>query len=295
MRHSWAMRRECAAAAKLIVACCLGGALGLGCDGERVGGSRTANPTTVPGGGTREGGDSGVTATTQDPALSSATDCTVAPHGDTAAVPAGCEDVLVPRAELPRCDDVPACEQAFGPSSRTTHWLLVLERYYDDAEGKEFELSSEAFARHTRCVVQQLERLGASVEVSQFGDLELEAGCARIASVLRTTAIDSVEVRCTEADCLRCATLTETDCRADGFCWPMEASRLDAERSCIERRYAGCERRHLDCGSALTTAVGLDGACWMFGSTCQPSGFRGSDTTSSTCGYAQFEDVPRCE
>jgi hypothetical protein len=52
---------------------------------------------------------------------------------------------------------------------------------------------------------------------------------------------------------------------------------MPIERGCSERRYAGCYRGRAECGDALTVGKSADGACWLFSSRRQPSGFNGGD------------------
>ncbi|HTV25911.1 MAG TPA: hypothetical protein VMG12_44745, partial [Polyangiaceae bacterium] len=120
------------------------------------------------------------------------------------------------------------------------------------------------------------------------------ASFEQIQDVLHTAAVHSTDLGCLEADCERCSTFAESECRADAFCSPLQAQRLDAARGCQELRYAGCERNDLDCSDAETSAVDPEGACWLFPNTCQPLGFGATSSQDPECGYASFEDVPRC-
>lgn len=216
-----------------------------------------------------------------------------APPGEPMGVPPGCEDVLVWSRELPQCD-APGCEQIALHADKSFRFGLYLRQYYFDFDGKEFALSEAELERHRECVVGQLASLGVAATVLENGDVEVDASYGEIRSALHTTAVHSVWVLCSELGCLNCETLSEADCRADPGCWPIRATRFDAGRSCNDIRYAGCYRNDLGCGAALTTGRSADGGCWMFDSTCQPTGFVGTSSTDPGCGYAQFQGTARC-
>jgi hypothetical protein len=169
----------------------------------------------------------------------------------------------------------------------------VLERFYVDSNGTEFELSTDALAHHTECVLRELDGLGVSADVADSGDIDVRASYAQLRPVLHTVAIDSIEVSCSERDCQECAVLSEPQCRTDAVCAPMMAQRFDPVRECKTVAYAGCARRILICGDAETTAISPDGVCWLFSNTCQPDDFVERDGTTS-CGYSRFAAAPDC-
>ena len=70
---------------------------------------------------------------------------------------------------------------------------------------------------------QGLEPQHYVLDAARIDDIVIDASFAQIESVPRTSAISDVELSCTEADCRRCETLSEPDCRADAFCDPIEA------------------------------------------------------------------------
>lgn len=203
-----------------------------------------------------------------------------------------CGHVLALRSELPKCEQ-PGCDKVNAQASRTLRWRLVLERFYIDSDGRGFELSNDALAHHAECVLQQLEVLGVSADVTDGGDIEVLASYAQVRPVLHTIAIDSMEVSCSERDCQDCAALSEPQCRADPVCAPMMAQRFEPVPECKTVGYAGCARRDLICGDALTTAISPDGVCWLFSSTCQPDDFVDRDGTMP-CDYDQFAGVADC-
>lgn len=208
-------------------------------------------------------------------------------------VPPGCEDVLVWRSEPPQCSQT-NCDQISVEATRAFRWLLILTRYYFDSDGQEFELNADALTHHSACVEQQLASLGVSSAVPQAGDLLVDASYAQIRSALHTTAVHSIEVSCTEPSCLDCQALSEAKCRVDPVCTPVMATRFDVERNCKAVQYAGCQAWDMECGAALTTAVDMAGACWLFSDTCVPAAFGGTLSTDSMCGYARFDGSGSC-
>jgi hypothetical protein len=218
-----------------------------------------------------------------------------APYG-----PADCEDVLVPREALPQCDGE-TCEQVQRERQRTVHWSLTLQRDYPINGYQYAAFSADVLEHQIDCVLRQLQNLGVEpVREGGLGPREddsitVDASFGQIESLLRTTAVNSAELSCVEADCRRCETLTESECRADAFCWTIAAQRLDAARACWEGRYAGCYRGSAICDASMRTAISPDGACWQFSSSCVPRGFSGSLSTAPDCGYASFDSVPHCE
>jgi hypothetical protein len=170
---------------------------------------------------------------------------------------------------------------------------LILERFYFDSDGNEFELSSDTLAHHTECVVHQLANLGVAAALPTAGDVLVDASYEQIRATLNTTAVDSMEVSCTELSCPECHFLSEAECRADAVCVPVMAARLDAARNCKANEYAGC-LPPMVCGASLTTALDPPGACWLFSDTCMPEGFAGTLSTDPVCGYAPFDRVGSC-
>jgi hypothetical protein len=228
----------------------------------------------------------------QDDALQTAT-------SETPSVVSGCEDVLQPRAELPRCDG-DTCSQVQRETERVVHWLLVLKIYERNAAGQERELSQAERAHERDCVFLQLQSEGLAPEhyvldAAGIDDIVIDASFAQIESVLRTSAISDVELSCAEADCRRCETLSEQECTADAFCEAVYGARIAGGATCIGYGYAGCYRGRATCTASLVAVWGPDGACWQFSNGCIPRGFPAASPDGTLCGYANFDGLSSCE
>jgi len=223
----------------------------------------------------------------------------IACGGGTAQVPSGCEDVVVPREQLPQCDSA-TCEQAQREAQRTVRWDLSLQ--HDEAinEDQFASRSADVLEHQLDCVLRQLQSLGLEPERQhgagppEFDAISIDASFGQIESVLRTAAVNGAEASCVEADCQRCETFTESQCLADTFCRPVSGRRLDASRGCWQTSHAGCLRREVACDDAETNAISPDGACWWFSNTCLPSSFSASMGRALECSYATFETAPQC-
>ncbi|HEX2881156.1 MAG TPA: hypothetical protein VHO25_16610, partial [Polyangiaceae bacterium] len=99
--------------------------------------------------------------------------------------------------------------------------------------------------------------------------------------------------QCTTADCYQCDDLGEAACGPDNLCFANQGQRLDTTLNCFQRQFGGCTP-NLPCGGALTTAIDAEGTCWMFPSTCLPTGFTYTDSQDPECGYAHFDGIDEC-
>ena len=186
------------------------------------------------------------------------------------------------------CDE--ECQESTAAHpDRTIAWQIVYRVFYED----KVELTDLEKEQHFQCLWDELLRLGAS-NLGQSGSLKEDITCHasynQIKSIVQTSGIAGVEVKCTPQDCLSCfGHATRQACLDDGFCTPRYAMRMG--RGCIEANvYAGCGSWE-SCGQALDPQIGLDDACWLFSDGCVPPGFV-SDL--NLCNEVLFDTADRC-
>ena len=206
-------------------------------------------------------------------------------------------DVLAPtNHRQPPCSE--ECRKFLqGRPHRTIRWLLVLRSYSPSSNerGQSFELPQNEQVRRNQCVRTELERLGATnikAGYQKATDLVFEASFDQVQSVILTEAVAGVEIRCLESECDNCFEYeSEEDCRNDGLCSVVYASRYNSVHSCIERQvYAACGS-YRTCNSVMYPAVGPNGDCWLFNDSCFPQDiYQPTFDSQGKCGYKLFED-----
>jgi hypothetical protein len=171
---------------------------------------------------------------------------------------------------------------------------LFVDTYHTDENGDQLPLSASELAPRTMCVVDYLRGLDVGASAAGHNDrVVFDATYDEAASVLSFSAVQGYEVTCSGLDCNRCATLSEDDCRADGFCSAVEGDRVDSSKECTERRYASCQSRETGCGGAIGYGTDSTGACWRFAS-CGPTGDGWNFSNRSSCDSNDFMNLAAC-
>lgn len=184
--------------------------------------------------------------------------CSRAADAALEALPSSCEDIS--GGAPAQCNSLLSrqCEQVQADTSDRRYW---------------FTLSLSYPPSGLTCVVAALEALGLD-PVAGVDNVSVSASFSAVEPLLRLPPVSSYWVDCTQAGCPHCDGLPTDECAADAFCAVIGGSRWNEAGLCYEpAEPVGCYELRLGCGPAGTFARDPSGACWMFGSTCQPAGW----------------------
>lgn len=194
-------------------------------------------------------------------------------------IPAGCEAALQkrPTGEATCNSNPQQCAQV-RQDQATEYQFTFFFMDVQDAENLD-------------CLARFLRGRGGQAEVSQWNSVIATGTFETISPAFGLSMGEFYSVTCA-GSCQHCSTLPPDQCDQDAFCAVIAGQRFDPA-GCLEpARPVGCYAVSSGCGAAVTAGSGPDGDCWVFPSTCQPSGWaRAGDL--SYCPGSDY-DTPAC-
>jgi hypothetical protein len=194
-------------------------------------------------------------------------------------MPSDCLDILKKRPTsepAPSCVADERCSYIKANQSRKVTFSFLPRLSAKDDAGVEQPLPLAEQKKNWDCLAGLLTSRGAKVlETATTIYIAAEGTYAQVEPVFAVSLVSSVEVGCSAGTCAECLSKAVDQCGADPFCREIRASRLNRARTCTKEPEAvGCTRATQACNQEFTYAADSRGDCWIFGSSCVPTGWR---------------------